>query len=211
MIHLQEIYESLIDQIVDKGYAVGDAFLKEDTLNGLFNQLLTLQESDKMKAAGVGQLTEHEVNKSIRGDKIHWLTKNSKLPFEQLFNRQIEAYSAYLNRSCFLSINDFEFHYTCYPPGTFYKRHIDRFQSDRSRILSLILYLNKDWKKGDGGEIVLYPHNEPEVIIEPKWGRMVCFKSDELAHEVLPTKVNRYSITGWLKSVNSENIIQLID
>lgn len=211
MIHPQNIYEDLISQIVEKGYAVGDAFLKEETLNALFNQLLQLRAKDAMKAAGIGQLIEREVIQSIRGDQIHWLTKKSTHAFEQLFNRQIQAYADYLNRSCFLSLNDYEFHYTCYPPGTFYKKHIDRFQSDRSRILSLILYLNKDWKKGDGGEIVVYPNDREAQIIEPKWGRVVCFKSDELEHEVLPTQVNRYSITGWLKSVNSENIIQLID
>jgi SM-20-related protein len=211
LIYPQNIYENLIDQVVDKGYAVGDGFLKEETLNALFNQLQQLREEDALKAAGIGQLIEREVIQSIRGDQIHWISKKSSNTFEQLFNRQVEAFSAYLNRSCFLSLNDYEFHYTCYPAGTFYKKHIDRFQSDRSRILSLILYLNKDWEKSDGGEIAVYPNDEAPQIIEPQWGRVVCFKSDELAHEVLPTQVNRYSVTGWLKSVNSENIIQLID
>lgn len=211
MIKPQNFYEDLIDQLVERGYAIGDSFLKEDTLTALFQQLQQLQEEDALRAAGIGQLIEREVIQSIRGDQIHWIKKKSSHPYEQLFNRQIEAFSAYLNRSCFLSLNDYEFHYTCYPPNTFYKKHLDRFHTDRSRVLSLIIYLNKDWKKGDGGEIVVYPNNQKAEIIEPKWGKVVCFKSDELEHEVLPTIVNRYSITGWLKSVNAERIIQLID
>jgi Rps23 Pro-64 3,4-dihydroxylase Tpa1-like proline 4-hydroxylase len=35
-----------------------------------------------------------------------------------------------------------------YPKGTFYKRHLDTFQNDQRRKLSMVLYLNdKDWRE----------------------------------------------------------------
>src|SRR5690554_3789068 len=170
-----------------------------------------LESEAELKGAGVGQLIEHEVNLKIRGDQIHWLEKDSPLHFEQMFHKRINAFIQYLNRSCFLSLNDFEFHYTHYPKGSFYKKHIDQFHNDPSRVLSVVLYLNKDWKESNGGQIVVYPKGKASVSINPTWGRIVCFRSDQLAHEVLVTNKSRYSLTGWLKSVNSDKIIQLIN
>ena len=50
-----------------------------------------------------------------------------------------------------------EFHYALYPEGTFYKRHLDTFQNDKSRKLSVVCYLNsEDWKPEFGGELTIY-------------------------------------------------------
>lgn len=40
--------------------------------------------------------------------------------------------------------------------------------------------------------------DESFVDIEPLAGRLVIFKSEEVLHEVIYTKVSRYSLTGWL-------------
>ncbi len=37
-----------------------------------------------------------------------------------------------------------EFHYALYPEGTFYKRHLDTFQNDDRRKLSIVYYLNEE-------------------------------------------------------------------
>ena len=62
----------------------------------------------------------------------------------------------------------------------------------------MIMYLNANWKEGDGGELVIYKENET-IKIPPSLGRMVFFDSEKYEHEVLPTSVTRMSITGWLK------------
>lgn len=204
-------FENLIEQIVNQSFAQIDNFFSDQILNQLFIQLLALQNANLLKKAGIGQANEHGLNKRIRGDEIMWLPKNSLNEFEMEFNSQIQAFMIYLNESCFLSLNDFEFHYTCYPPGTFYKKHIDQFHTDPSRQISFILYLNKAWKEKDGGEVVVYPKHDKAVKISPTWGKVVCFRSHELPHEVILTNTNRYSITGWLKSVNADKILQLID
>jgi SM-20-related protein len=84
-----------------------------------------------------------------------------------------------------------------YPAGSFYKRHLDQFKERNNRVISTILYLNKNWEASQGGELKLFFDHE-EKIVEPKYGRIVSFKSDQLEHEVLKTNVDRFSITGWM-------------
>jgi SM-20-related protein len=103
-----------------------------------------------------------------------------------------------------LGIREKEFHYAVYPEGTFYKRHLDTFQNDDRRKLSMVCYLNvEDWNPSFGGALALYqPTDEGEEtkLIYPLQGRMVIFESQVLEHEVLPVFQPRFSITGWLKT-----------
>ena len=101
-----------------------------------------------------------------------------------------------------MGILHLEFHYAIYPEGTFYKRHLDTFQNDDRRKLSMVCYLNDDsWDKANGGELVIYPESSKEVIIYPLPGRLVIFESQILEHEVRPVLNDmRLSITGWLKT-----------
>jgi SM-20-related protein len=61
------------------------------------------------------------------------------------------------------------------------------------------MYLNVDWKPGDGGELRIY-HDRFDQDITPTDGKIVFFNSSEFEHEVLLTNKTRLSITGWLKS-----------
>jgi SM-20-related protein len=63
----------------------------------------------------------------------------------------------------------------------------------------MIMYLNSNWQKDDGGELCIH-HEHILQTISPENGKLVFFKSDELLHEVLTTNVPRMSITGWLKT-----------
>ena len=123
---------------------------------------------------------------------------------EKLYFDRINDFVHYLNRTCFLGIQEKEFHYALYPEGTFYKRHLDTFQNDSRRKLSMVCYLNdEDWQADFGGELTIYFKNnntESEQNIVPKAGRMVIFESQVLEHEVKPVKQPRLSITGWLKT-----------
>jgi SM-20-related protein len=98
----------------------------------------------------------------------------------------------------FLSISDYEFHFALYPPQTRYEKHIDQFHGKKNRVLSMLIYLNEDWKPGDGGELKIYGLGANTTLIEPIAKRMVIFKSDTVEHEVLLTQTSRKSITGWL-------------
>ena len=103
----------------------------------------------------------------------------------------------HINRSLYLSLKDYEIHMTVYPVGSFYRRHLDQFKKDDHRKLSVICYLNEGWEEEHGGQLRIYRTNGPLDIL-PVAGRLVCFRSDQLEHEVLPATRERLSVTGWI-------------
>ena len=53
----------------------------------------------------------------------------------------------------------------------------------------------------DGGKLIIYIQEngiEKAIEIEPLAGRLVCFKSELLEHEVKETFAERLSVTDWL-------------
>lgn len=196
-------FESIIDGILTDGYGVADDFLSPDEVAALAAQLRNRRKAGQFKTAGIGN-QQVTVEQTIRGDEILWLDEESTTPEETHFLQRIREFVDYVNQTCFLGLRDFEFHYAMYPPGTFYKRHLDQFRSDSRRKLSVICYLNADWQEADGGQLAVFlPENdgsEREITILPKGGRLVCFESGRLEHEVRPATRERLSVTGWLKT-----------
>ena len=89
----------------------------------------------------------------------------------------------------------------CYPPGAFYKRHLDSFgPEDSPRWFTALLYTNTCWKDGDGGELQVFLKGKrgPATKIQPLAGRLVLFKSREVWHEVLRSRTERFAITCWI-------------
>ncbi|MCE3229329.1 MAG: putative proline hydroxylase [Bacteroidetes bacterium] len=161
--------------------------------------LKVLEEREhQMKEAGIGKDENFQKSKDIRSDKIVWIEPNEHRDMDSHFFPALNELILLLNRRCFLGINNSEFHFAKYVPGTYYKRHRDAFSNDDSRKISVVAYLNKNWKKGDGGELNLYTENET-ITVEPKAGTIVIFES-HLEHEVLQSNTERFSITGWLRN-----------
>jgi SM-20-related protein len=194
---LIEKYEHLIQGLVEKEYGILDDFLSDEDIQQLRQDLFKKQEQELFRRAGIGKEEHYQKNKEIRGDKILWL--DDKAPELQPFFKAVNEFIQYLNYTCYAGIRSSEFHYAVYPSGTFYHRHIDTFVNDDSRRFSVILYLNENWKKEDGGILRIYHENE-EIDILPQWNRLVCFASNKLEHEVLVTARERLSITGWLRN-----------
>ncbi|KAL7527874.1 hypothetical protein ACHAWF_002344 [Thalassiosira exigua] len=108
------------------------------------------------------------------------------------------------------------------PGGSKYPLHIDNPQGlsvGDTRKLTCILYLNPDYKDGDGGELRIFlPSNEEignetlgTVDLTPEGGRMLLFWSDDIPHEVLATaphadkddaSLDRYALTVWIPTAN---------
>ena len=151
-----------------------------------------------MQSAGTGNDELSFQNKTVRSDQIYWLDPKHNDPHENEFFTLIDAFVKHLNSTCYTSITSYEFHYALYETGSFYKKHIDQFRNNESRQFSMIMYLNPDWKTGDGGELCIY-HDTFEQTITPVNGKSVFFKSSELLHEVVLANKPRMSITGWLK------------
>lgn len=201
MITETEQFEIIIEGILANGFGICDDFLTKLEAQRLLLLNANNYKSGLFKAAGIGQKETEQHSKAIRGDEILWLEPNSKNIDEQKLFAKINALIAYLNQTCYLGIVGSEFHFSNYEKGRFYKRHRDSFQNKKGRIISIIIYLNNNWVEKDGGNLVVYPLvNEVEraFSITPIAGRIVCFESEKLDHEVLETFAPRISITGWL-------------
>lgn len=199
------VYENLITDILENSYSIIDNFFDASEIEELRDSLKDIYEADCFKKAAIGDKFNEEVDKTIRGDFILWINEAEGRAVERRFFNKINNLVDYLNRTCFLGILQKEFHYAVYPTGTFYKRHLDTFQNDDRRKLSMVCYLNDDsWVATNGGELTLYlpsENGETALDIIPKPGRMVIFESQVLEHEVKPVLASeRLSITGWLKT-----------
>jgi len=189
-------FEKVTDDLAENGFSVVDHFLSLQEVN----QIIDLSEFTTgivaMKKAGIGKTTEKQINESVRGDYIQWIDPTGAAPPVKVYVDRMKSLMSYLNRSLFLSLKDLEAHMTVYPPGSYYKRHLDQFKSDDHRKLSVICYLNAYWEETQGGQLRMYlPSGERDVF--PIAGRLVCFRSEMIEHEVLPATRARLSLTGW--------------
>ena len=73
--------------------------------------------------------------------------------------------------------------------------HYDTDGTYDSRKLTCILYLNE--APVEGGDLVLYPYGGPRMCVEPRLNRLAIFRSDTVAHRVLPCFSERYCLTIW--------------
>jgi len=196
-----ESYERIISDLITKKYSIVDDFFTPEEVSTLRESLLIKYEEDSFKKSAIGNYTNQEIDKTIRGDFILWIDEKKEEPTEQLFFAKVNSLVSYLNKTCFLGILTKEFHYAVYPTGTFYKRHLDTFQNDDRRKLSMVFYLNEDgWLPEFGGELTLYLDGGDKTIL-PLPGRVVIFESQVIEHEVKRVMANeRLSITGWLKT-----------
>ncbi len=195
---MEHDYEGLITSFISDKVGISEHFLSDELANHLKANLLALLKKKLLVSAGTGNVEKLAHNKEVRSDSIYWLDRSHDNEYENEFLDQIEDFIKYLNRSCFAGITGYEFHYSLYETGSFYTKHMDQFLNNPGRKFSMISYLNSDWKKSDGGELMVYQSYNDKKI-SPTQGKTVFFKSNELQHEVLVTNERRMSITGWLK------------
>lgn len=157
--------------------------------------------NEGFKQAGIGLKAGNKINEDIRRDKIRWIEKDSLDAIEKLFLAEMSAFMQSLSEHFYVGLNNYEFHYAVYGEEAFYKKHVDNFKGKNARVFTVILYLNINWQKGDGGELVIFHDDDStlETIVEPKMGTLVVFESARFYHEVLPTHKDRLTITGWFR------------
>lgn len=190
----------LIDELCTQGYHVIDNFFSVELYQQLQHIALKLQQQGALQHAKIGSNHAAQLNNRIRTDEIYWLDELSSEQAIQSYLQRMQEIAACLNQSLFLSVNEFETHFALYQPGSFYKKHVDQFQSKKNRKISCVYYLNDEWTNACGGSLKLYtPQDEVLQEVQPIGNRFICFNS-ELPHEVLATQRTRYSITGWMKT-----------
>lgn len=195
---MEDSFEALIASYIATKVGVVENFIELSLSKHLISNLLMLHQNKLLVPAGIGNVQKLQQNQLVRNDIIYWLDRKNNNIYENEFLTQIEAFISYLNESCYAGITGYEFHYSLYEKGAFYRKHLDQFQDNSSRQFSLISYLNCEWEIADGGELCIYHENNIQKI-SPTNGKTIFFKSNELVHEVLTTQKQRLSITGWLK------------
>ena len=184
-----------MDELSDNDFVIIDNFV--DHLR--FNTILSffMSHLNGFTKAGIGALGDHIIRDDIRGDYTFWLDRNRDKELNEFWDLIDETMFIY-NRYCFLGLSGHEFHLAYYPKGGHYEKHVDQFNNRNNRTISMVLYLNTGWQKGDGGELEIFLKDGTSFLVEPIKARCVMFKSAILPHRVVASNKPRYSLTGWL-------------
>lgn len=196
----QALFDAIASDLRNTGYSIRAQALSPDLSSGLRQEAQTAQASRTLKAAGIGRNTGYTSNADIRRDEIGWIEGETETQRQWL--DWCGRLQLHMNQQLMLGLFSFESHYAHYAPGAFYKKHVDAFKGQANRMLSVVAYLNPDWNTENGGELVIYSEHQAdqEVFrVNPEEGTVVVFLSEEFPHEVLPAKVDRYSIAGWFR------------
>lgn len=164
---------------------------------GLRADLERAQAAGALRPASVGRGAARGLRADIRNDATLWLDDPRCGAPARDFLAHLDALRRALNRLLYLGLDDSEAHYALYPPGGGYARHRDRFRDSDARVVTLVSYLNADWREDDGGRLRLWLEDGTETTLLPVGGS-VCFLS-ELEHEVQPALRERASIAAWLR------------
>lgn len=189
--------EQILRELEREGYSYVQGLLNQDELKRI-NTFFELHKGE-FQPARVGSRDNRQRIESVRGDYTFWLDPiHPPEDFKQLF-AFLNQLRDRINARFYLGLQEYECHLAYYPPGTFYNKHLDRFEKNSSRRLSFIFYLNDEWKDENGGELVLYDQ-QGNVIqkIFPMPGSFITFLSDEYPHEVKAGNKERRSFTGWM-------------
>ncbi len=194
-----ELIPNVIDELISKRWAVVPGFFSPALTGALYQELLDHRREGELHPAKIGKDIDETLRRDIRGDDILWL--DGATEDQRYFLDILERFRFSLNRELFLGLEELETHFAVYPPGAGYQKHLDSFQNNNYRRITVVTYLNPHWQPEDGGELLLFS-SEDELIatVPPVAGTLVCFVSEEFPHEVAVTQSMRYSIAGWYRT-----------
>jgi SM-20-related protein len=192
------LFKSITKNIANQGYSIHPNALSPRLLSQLVEHLQRIPASN-FKSAGIGRESNHMLNDVVRTDAISWINDESLAG--EAWLHWADSLQSYVNRHLFMGLFSFESHFAHYTQGDFYKKHQDAFKGEANRVLSVVVYLNREWLTDDGGELVIYT-GAPELYtlkVLPNFGTLVVFLSEDIPHEVLMAKRDRFSIAGWFR------------
>ncbi|MES2801005.1 MAG: 2OG-Fe(II) oxygenase [Bdellovibrionota bacterium] len=185
--------EQLMQKVDSWGW--GMASLDPHLANLLLERFHEVQTHGLLQSATI--TTYSEQAKAIRNDLTYWLEKEHH-PTEQKALEGLDQVLQSLKKYFRISLTHLECHFAFYPPGHFYKKHIDQTKDNNKRFFSFVIYLNPDWKITDGGKLVGYSEERKLFEVMPLFGEMIIFRSD-IPHEVETSFSERRSIAGWFR------------
>ncbi|WP_347357525.1 2OG-Fe(II) oxygenase [Bdellovibrio sp.] len=195
--------DRMLESLAQNNWATANDIFPSEFCLALAQECHRLHHQGELTKASIGHAGSKTINSEIRSDFTLWLEENTASELQQSFLDQMELLKQTLNQFFYLGLKRFESHFALYPPGGGYDKHIDNHRGSGARRITFVLYLNSDWKKGDGGELSLYePENENQLIkqIEPRLGTFVLFRSELFPHQVEKSHSHRLSLTGWFRN-----------
>ncbi len=195
-------YDLAFIDLKKNGYFVEDHFLNAAECKSICADYKDIFDQGLFQPAGTSKSAK--INTKVRDDQIYWLTENQPSIAQQIIWDRLAALKGQINSKLFLGLQDLEGHYSHYPINGSYKPHLDRFSNDDARIISIVIYFNTDWATEDGGQLSIQSGNAQQDLT-PLSGRLVCFLSAEVLHEVLITHTPRLSFAGWWRRQPFQN------
>jgi SM-20-related protein len=203
---------AVVDRLGLDGYAVCTGLLPRPLVASLVAEQRRREDGGELVVAGVGRGTPvaHigtspalSPGAGLRHAQASWLADHVDQPAaEREFLAFAERLRLAINRRLMLGLFEFEAQFLFYPPGGFYGRHIDALHGERSRVVSLIAYLNVDWRPTDGGTLAVWAAGgagEPVIEVVPEAGTVVLMLSEEIPHEARAASRDRRAIAGWFR------------
>ena len=205
--HDEVLFGRIATDLHTKGFSANLNALPLKLANQLYLHVSAMTDAS-FEDAAIGRGQDHKHQMLERSQMQSWISSGDSEASSSWLIWAGELQN-YLNKHLFLGLSSFESHYAHYRLGDFYKRHYDSFKGQAGRKLSIIVYLNRDWLVGEGGELVLYKEDEDKIglTVTPNFATVVVFLSEEHPHEVLRAHRDRYSIAGWY-SPNPSALLQ---
>ena len=185
-----------------------------ERLRGSLYQLFDAKPSPEMSEtiqSGTIGADGDQITHSIRNDRIVWLRRLNEPPSLALSGPVAEILCALESAAERLYQQIYrqpagprEVQLSFFKPHGFYVRHLDVNpfrKAPLSRKLTVILYLNRDWKPEDQGCLRVFHSPEPSAEftdVSPKLGTLLAFDATKIEHQVMPTTADRFALTVWM-------------
>lgn len=196
--------DGIIEGLVRDGFAVAPGFAPLSLVQALRKEAMERDQLGEFRLAGIGRRQDHQKDTRVRSDRTCWLKAGTLAQCQWL--EHMEALRLAVNEALFMGLFELESHFAIYGPGDYYQRHLDAFNGNNGRLLSVVLYLNEGWQSDWGGRLRIWPEPDAQSIateVEPRAGTLVTFLSEKIPHEVLAATRERYSIAGWFRCNNT--------
>lgn len=193
------------------GFVIIDGFLEPSTASTLRKEAVDFARSGgllqhRFQFSGVCLAKPHIFEADLNDEAMRAaLPEHAELLFDESLAQTLAAALPELGVATGPAAKSLKLQHNAGSGGCF-PWHYDNAGRPSRRVVSCVVYLNPEWREGDGGELVLSPFLQQEVVVPPIMGRAALFRSDLVLHRVRPAAVERFCFTIWLDSstVNSD-------
>jgi SM-20-related protein len=136
------------------------------------------------------------VREAIRGDQIQWIDPGQAEACDR-YLAAMDSLRQAINQGCSWA-GGFRVPLALYPPGAFYRRHLDRFRDDDRRMVSACSTSMKAGSRTTAGSCACSSTAMSSMTCSHRRqpGGVPVWRSP---HEVLPAGRERLSLTGWFR------------